>query len=227
MWNEQEVRELEEAAAVNNGRCDRCGRVIKIYRYKLNATMANFLRRMAEEVKTTDNNDVDIAAIGLTYSQRSQVSKLRLHGLIARVKGENGKQVPGHWLITKKGWDWVSRGVAIASKVVVFENQVLGHDEETITIQEALGEPGLPQETPISEPEAQTYSQVRGPLLNHAFMAVYQGQRAGRLEPGEQYEIEIEKLQVGKPVVMARPETRTYRDIAAFQKDWKITRKAE
>lgn len=223
-----EIEAVERAAEANGGHCPTCSQTIKIYRYAANKPMVVFMRAMADEVRNTNANDVNIATIGLSYSVRTQVTKIRLHGLIARIKDEHGKQLPSRWLITHKGWDFVN-GKSIPKRVIVFNNQVLGHDGDTTTIHTILGERYSPQpeyeETPISPAEARTYEDVRMPTRLMVLTATYKGRPdryQDKVEAGQFYELKIERLVVGKPVKIISPLEIEYRDIAAFQREWRI-----
>lgn len=215
--------ELQQMAR-DKGRCDRCNRPLSIYRYRVNRTLVTFMRAAAEAVKRNDKNDFDVATLGLAYSTRTQLSKLRQHGLVARVKAADGSQLASRWLITRKGWNFLS-GDPIPTTVIVFENQVIGHDNGTITIHEVTGEPAPPEADRITPPESQVYSQMREPRKHMKMQAVYTGHSfpGGKLDQNVVYDIEVEHLQVGRPVVLLAPVKREYRDIAAFQKDWKIS----
>lgn len=229
-WTPEEIQELERVAEVNDGHCDRCKRVIKIYRYKANRTMALTMRQPYKAYKESGGvNDIDVRDINLVYGQRSQLSKVRLHGLIAHVK-DDGKVVQSHWLITKKGFAWLD-GQAIPTKVVNFGNQVLGHEGGTITIHEALGEAPAPEQyesEAISTAEAGTYRNIRQPQKHMQMTATYKGHSYGSGGPqtNQTYNLELERLQVGKPVIIVtidgEPYKREYKDVAAFQKDWKV-----
>lgn len=225
MLTNDQVEALKVIADHNDGKCDRCNRPINIYRYKLNSTLAIFLRRMAQAVKQSGVNDVDVSTLGLPYSMRTQVSKLRTHGLIARVKNDENAQVAGHWLVTRKGWDWL-RGEPLPAKVVVFENQVLGHEGGTLTINEVLKElPDPKGETvQITEEEAQVYADLREkPRREIVLQARFRGGYEGpNLKRGTEYEVIVNKLQLGQPVKLIAPVPREYKDLAAFQKDWAI-----
>lgn len=229
MLTNKQIENLEKIADLNDGHCPECLQTIKFYHYKINKTHAQFLRSMAEQIRVTGVNDVDISTIGLAYSIRSQVTKMRQHGLIARVKTNQGTQAARHWLITKKGWSFLN-GLPIDSKVIVFNNQVLGHTGGLITIHGVLGEifnaeSPIYEETPVSVPEARTYSEVRSikKLLN--IQAKFKGRDyLGRFKTGQIYSLTIKKLALGQPVEITsiddQPSTRTYLDIAAFQRDW-------
>lgn len=229
-WTPEEIQELERVAEVNDGHCDRCKRVIKIYRYKANRTMALTMRQLYKAYKDSGGvNDIDVRDIQLVYGQRSQLSKVRLHGLIARVKDGEGNVIQSHWLITKKGFAWLD-GEAIPTKVVNFGNQVLGHEGGTITIHEALGEaPTEPlyEGEAISTKEAGTYRNVREPQRFMDVNAEYKGYGSGELKTGKVYTLRINRLQVGKPVYVTvkeilQTQPLEYKDIAAFQRTWKV-----
>src|SRR5688572_14977308 len=93
------VARLQEVAKQNDGHCDRCGRVIKIYKYRMNAGMAATLRAMAHVVRESGDTVIDFNKVKVPYSQATQRTKMRLHGIIAKHKID-GKQVESKWVIT-------------------------------------------------------------------------------------------------------------------------------
>lgn len=230
IWQPDEIAELEKVASVNDGRCDRCRRAIKVYRYRANRTMALTMRRLAEEVKISGVNDINVEELNLPYGMRSQLSKVRLHGLIAKVKDKDGKPMQSHWLITApKGWGWLN-GKPIQEKVVTFGNQVLGHEGGMVTIYQALGEKPSEEvfeQDAITEPEAAALRTVRKPQKKLHYRARFKA-RNGQLSQDSEWDIELDHLQVGKPLkVRVRdqkgdPLVMRYDDIAAFQKKWTI-----
>jgi hypothetical protein len=223
---DEQREELLEIASVNDGNCDRCGRVINIYKYRINEGMANTLRKLAKVANNRKENKVNFDDIAGAYSQKTQRTKMRLHGLIAKYK-ENGVHVASTWLITKKGWDFLA-GKDIPAVVIVFDNQVIGHEGGTTNIKSLVKESIIERE-PISTNEAKVYHDVRPPQKSMKVPAQYKG-HALTLEDyklGVGYVLEIEKLEVGKPVKIIAPLMRVYSDIAAFQKVWKILKEGE
>lgn len=225
----EKINELIAIAAANDGHCDRCLRVIKVYKYQVSKTMAKIMREMAKATKGTGERAIDMETLDLTHTERSQLSKMRQHGLIVQPKDDRGVKKPRHWLITTKGWQFL-RGEQIPAKVVVFDNQVLGHEGGTTDIRRLLDDPGFYEADPLSTEEAKAYHDVRTPQKMQEHRAEWRGYSSGKLEHGRFYDIKIERLQVGKPVVVnlyidgevlhARLE---YKDIAQFQKSWKIS----
>jgi len=221
----EKINELISVAAANDGHCDRCLRVIKVYKYQVSKTMAKIIKEMAAATKKTGERAIDMETLDLTHTERSQLSKMRQHGLIVQPKDERGVKKPRHWLITVKGWQFL-RGEKIPAKVVVFDNQVLGHEGGTTDIRRLLDDPGFYEADPLSTEEAKVYHDVRTPLKHTEHQAQYMGYSMDGLVKGTHYTIFVERLQVGKPVSLHTGDVtapRKYQDIAAFQRNWKIT----
>lgn len=221
-----EARDLELEAEQNAGRCGHCHQTIKIYKYKINKVHALFMRAMADEVRNTGVNDVDLGTIALPYSMRSQNSKLRQHGLIARVKNKDGAQLARRWLITHKGWNFLN-GDVIPEYVLVYNNQVLGHDGRLVSIYSVLGESfnksqPIYAETPISQPEARIYGEARQTKKHLKIRAKFKTKYNQHFKLEEVYDLTIDRLMLGKPVKIIAPHEAEYADMAAFQKDWRI-----
>ena len=228
--SQDKINELIKIAAANDGHCDRCLRVIKVYKYHVSKTMAKIMREMAKATNATGERAIDMDTLDLTHTERSQLSKMRQHGLIVQPKDDRGIKTPRHWLITTKGWQFLC-GEPIPAKVVVFDNQVLGHEGGTTDIKRLLDDPGFYEADPLSTDEAKVYHDVRTPQKMQEHSAIWQGYNQGRLLKGSTQTIKIERLQVGKPVVVhldlpgeeGNSRQFTYPDIAAFQQSWKIT----
>lgn len=217
----EQIQELVKLAEANNGHCDKCHRVLNLYRYNANKVMAGILRTMASATHE-GGRAIDVDKLGLRHSERTQLTKMRFHGLVAKVK-ENGVQVPRHWIITNKGWKWL-KGEPIQQKVIVYNNAVLGHKGELITIKRAMGETDF-ESQPISTTEAGVYGQAREGIRGLPVTAVYQGMTAGKLVKGQTYELVIARLKVGQAVKIVDPFEHEYRDIAQFSKQWKVIKK--
>lgn len=219
----EDAQALEREAEQNDGHCSHCGNTIKIYKYKANRALATMLKLMADVVKDTGINKVHYDNIPVAHALHSQRAKLRQHGLIAKYK-EDGKHVANMWVITRKGWDWL-KGEPIPKKVIVYNNQVLGHEDGLITIGEALGEKYDPQvyaEVALAEPEAKAVAHIREPQKTLVYDAQYLGYPSQNLNNNDTYEIEIERMQIGRPVKIIRPIETEYRTVADFLKKWKI-----
>ena len=215
-----------EAVETNNGNCTHCHQTIKIYRYGISDSMVTVLRAMAKSTTPQAGRAIDVDAINLRHSERTQLTKLRFHGLVAKVKDDDGTQVARHWLITRKGWAFLG-GEDIQEKVVVYNNQVLGHEGGTTNIRRIAGGNGEFEQQPITQAESRTYAHVREPEYDKTVKAVWLGYSIGQLVKGQTYMVKMQKLQVGKPIKIQVPGREPqgnmqYPDIASFARSWQV-----
>lgn len=183
--------------------------------------MKKVIKKLARATTPETGRAIDVdREVDLEHSERSQLSKMRQHGLVAKVKDETGKQISRHWLITKRGWDLL-RGEPVPAKVVVYNNQVLGHEGGVITIDRLDKDADDFEQQPITEGESRAYADVRTKKKSYKLNAIFKGRDySKKLESGKSYELEIDQLATGKPINMLEPVIRTYEDIAAFSRDW-------
>lgn len=220
MMTPAEIDNIEAMAAKNDGHCDHCGQMIKIYRHKPNKAHVKILRRLQSEVRKTGVNKFNFNDIEGSFAQKSQRSKMRQHGLIAKFK-EDGKHVANTWVITTKGYDFLA-GNPIQQTVVVYDNQVIGHDGPMVTIRDIAEEPDFEADN-ITEPESKLYHDVRTPQRDKKVMAIYTSRNySNYFKKDQPYEITIKRMVMGKPVIISSPQWVEYSDIGAFQKAWKI-----
>lgn len=217
---------VEALIETNQGVCSNCHQTIAIDRYNVNKQMGLVLATMADRVRLTGSSAVNFDDIELPYKLASQRTKMRLHGLIAKVKRSDGTHVKNTWLITRKGWGWLG-GDPIDKTVVTYNNQVLGHEGAQVTLKQVTGDVTLERQ-PIEEVEAAALQDVRTSAKSQSLRAMFRGYPLAypsKLESGKEYDVIIDHLTVGKPIHMTEPFDYTYRDIAAFVRDWKIITK--
>lgn len=226
MLTEKEIESIGTMIDSNEGHCTTCHQTIAFYRYAVNKQIATVLKAMRARIDETGVNEISFDDLDLSYELKTQRSKLRLHGLIAKVKDAGGNNVANTWLITKKGGDFL-RGAEIQKYVKVYNNQVIGHEGGFVTINRLDIESEINQEL-ISEAEAAVFSNVRT-AKKPTLVATYKHRYSSKLEQGKSYELHIEKLQYGKPVhvtVLVGPDpyelSLSYKDIASFHGDWKV-----
>lgn len=131
--------------------CPNCDASMQEYIFEFDLMDALLLLAMAREVAHrmeirtsqgehytfTEANQIKTTQLGTTYAARSRTTQCSKLGLVAKYRGENGRQVPGTWVITKRGWQAL-RGEAVPKSVRVWRGQILERTEETITISQAL-----------------------------------------------------------------------------------------
>jgi hypothetical protein len=228
-----QIREIAESTGV----CPTCLQSVSINLYGISPTMVETLKQMARitemQIKELGERAVDVRKTSLDHNHRSSLSKLRQHGLIAKVKGDNDRQIAGHWLVTRKGYAFLN-GSEVETRVEIFNNTVLGHTDGTTNIHEVLkadklaNDESLIENKKIAPAQAAALGSLRekapaGKTTKHS--AEYVGSKYnGLATPGHIYELEISPLVTGKPITMVKPYEREYKDISAFMRDWKIQR---
>lgn len=219
--NKEQIEQIAKDAEDNNGKCSCCNQTIKIYKYGVSRVMGKVLKRMAAYTLDYDERNVDVEKLGLKHSERTQLTKMRFHGLVAKVKVD-GVQKPRHWIVTHKGWNFY-KGEPIPAKAVVFDNTLLGHEGGTITIERAMGEV-THDEKPVSTEEAGVYGKAREGKKSFKVLAEYVKSTPfnDELQKGNTYLLEIDRLQMGKPVQILKPIERRYKDVAEFSEHWKV-----
>lgn len=219
----EQAKSLETEAREHDGICTHCYQSIKIYRYSISTSMVYVLKAIAKASRM-GGDIIDVGKLDLNHNERSQLTKLRLHGLIAKVKKDK-HHIPRHWVVTTKGWQFIG-GDDVPAKVVIYNNQVLGHDGGTTNIKRVGGLSGDFEKQGITEAESRTYASIRKPEYNKVVQAEYLGYTAGELVHGETYQLKMARLQIGKPLDVLIEKTGTeqqFKDVAAFGKTWKVT----
>ncbi|MEX2716777.1 MAG: hypothetical protein Q6370_010790 [Candidatus Sigynarchaeota archaeon] len=127
--------------------CPTCGQFCKVYRRKLNATMALALILIYQFFKNNPHAEwLHVAAFLVKVKRDSSIAggdvvKLRYWGLLERAKGErdDGSDRVGRYRITELGRQFVEGKVKVASHVLLYNQMLLGVSSEMISIREALG----------------------------------------------------------------------------------------
>lgn len=78
-------------------------------------------------------NDVDMRQLDLSYTERARATQLRFHALIAKVRNDKGRQVPAHWLLTKRGADFLKGRIEVPQFVITFRNEVVDHSASMVS----------------------------------------------------------------------------------------------
>jgi hypothetical protein len=120
--------------------CPHCGQSLS-YELEIDKGTTEIVKGVARAIKEKGINSVHIAKEVLakgyvTVNQRSNASRPKAHGLIAKVKGQ-----PGNYSLTNKGLAFlkgepVPRATIIQKATQHEPSHVIGHSDATITIAE-------------------------------------------------------------------------------------------
>jgi len=126
--------------------CGNCGGSMVEYIFELDCIDALMLLTMGKEVRRRLNEGLDFTEANKvrvqkldtqTYAMKSRTTKMSKLGLVAKLIGEKGRQVPGTWVITKRGFDAL-KGRRVPKSVRVWKGRIEERNEETITLSQAF-----------------------------------------------------------------------------------------
>lgn len=111
------------------------------YWYKLTPGLLDVLFIMLQYVHEQDRNEFTIKEIRdrLKPFQYTQTTKLRFHGLIAKIKDEDGVH-HGKWLITRQAGAFLRNEIVLPQKVQTQSNLVIDHDDVNVSIRDVYGD---------------------------------------------------------------------------------------
>lgn len=105
-------------------KCPHCGASMTVWRHNINIGLVDSLRKMANEIRKTGVNSVNVRTeLNLTKVRYNNFQKLRYFGLVHHVK-HNGMSVKGNWLITKRGWAFLRGDIAVSRYILTFRNRI-------------------------------------------------------------------------------------------------------
>lgn len=120
-------------------KCEHCGASLKKYWHRLTPGLVRALAKLYRAVVEKGKNDIDIneemdnTKNKLSHTEKCNWQKLRLHGLVARVR-EDGRVMRSRWLLTKRGSQFLSGKVLVPLRVQSFRNEVVDHDAENVSV---------------------------------------------------------------------------------------------
>lgn len=137
-------REFPELA--NKKVCANCQASMKEYTFMFDALDAKLLLRMAEDVRGnlnrglsfSDANKVRVQRLDTSHSIKCRTTIASKLGLITQLTNtETKKNIPGVWLITKRGWQAL-RGEQVPKMVKVWRGGIEERFDEMTTLSEAI-----------------------------------------------------------------------------------------
>lgn len=107
------------------------------YWYKLTPGLIDILLIMLDHVHQKGHNAFTWKEVRdkMQAYQYTQQTKLRFHGLIAKIKDDNGT-FTGEWLITRRAADFLRGDIVLPLKVQTQSNKVIGYDDLTVSVRE-------------------------------------------------------------------------------------------
>lgn len=118
--------------------CPCCGQIIKrIYRNKLDDLCVSLLFKIWQGVIKGGQNKVNLKDLDLTYGERSKITQLRFHALVAKARNEKGAHIPATWLITKRGADFLHGRTAAPKYCWTQDNKVIAREDVKIRVEKA------------------------------------------------------------------------------------------
>lgn len=111
--------------------CPVCTRMAKVYKRKIHKAMAKSLIDLYKLGGTTEY------VYWYEVSTSGNLANFRHWGILEEQEGN-----PGHWKLTDKGKEFIKGEIRVPKYSLSFDGEFIGlDDEETISIEEALGEP--------------------------------------------------------------------------------------
>ncbi len=102
-------------------------------KHRLTTGLVRILINIHRTVQEKGRNDIHVnrevpeVCGPQSYHQLSNITKLRFHGLIAKMKDDDGNHKKGHWLITKRGGEFLRGEIDLPEIVETQKNRVVGH----------------------------------------------------------------------------------------------------
>lgn len=124
--------------------CPTCGHEETAYWRTLNAGNVRALIKFRRAIGYHGRNeihlykDMDGHDFKLTTAEQMNWTKLRFHGLVAKVK-EDGQIKRGYWLLTARGAAFLRGDLDVPRKVKTLNNRVIEHDDVYVSVDQVAG----------------------------------------------------------------------------------------
>lgn len=135
-----EARDILRGLVDDGHRCPCCTQFAKVYRFRINASMAVAAIRIWRKGGT---EWVDVSAMGLPHNLHAHLSKLRFWGILDKpedMQREDGSSRVGIWRVTDRGAGWIAGRVSVPSHARIYDNRCLGLVGDPTAIRDALGQ---------------------------------------------------------------------------------------
>lgn len=102
----------------------------KTYRYTLDDADIRALRKIHQYVLDQQTYEVDVRQAGLSYADRSRVTQLRFHGMLAKALTKEGKHKPSTWILTRRAAQFLKSECRVPKWVETCDNKLTGIKSE-------------------------------------------------------------------------------------------------
>lgn len=112
--------------------CPTCHQLVRgRTKHLLDDADVSALLKMWHYIIEQKENKIDVRQAQLSYTERSRVTQLRFHALIAKYR-INGRQKQATWLLTKRGAQFLKGKINVPKYVYTQNNEVVDHSIETV-----------------------------------------------------------------------------------------------
>jgi len=120
--------------------CPTCGNQSAKYWQRVSPGMVDALIKFRRAIKENGRNSLHLyhdltGANELTTAQQMNWTKLRFHGLVAKVY-ELGERKYGYWLLTTRGRLFLDGEVSVHRRVQTLNNKIVDRDPVLLTVAE-------------------------------------------------------------------------------------------
>lgn len=109
-------------------RCRCCGASLVMPVHSLTRGLVGILQACAYVAREQGTYEIDPADVNLTHAQLCNLQRLRYFGLMVMTV-KDGKRVPRHWTITRKGWQFLAGDIQVFKQMRSFRNRIVHWDE--------------------------------------------------------------------------------------------------
>jgi hypothetical protein len=146
------IKTLEEAKNFLRGNykkgctCPACGQFVKLYKRKLNTSMAYTLLRLFRKSQSNQELEffhiTDILGVAKDVGTGSELSKLKYWEMVDELEKDPSNttsRTSGFWKITKKGEKFVKNELTVPEYILLYNSELRGFEGNQINIIRALG----------------------------------------------------------------------------------------
>jgi len=121
--------------------CPCCGQFVRLYKRKLNSSMARSLIWIVGASRLSNDGWVDVPTEAPKWlTKTNQHTTMKWWQLLERMPNDKSyKKHSGIWRPTQKGTDFALGKVSVPEYVLHYNDSIIGHSDSMVTIREACG----------------------------------------------------------------------------------------